>query len=89
MILGDLIMEKRGLMLMVGSTGAGKSTTLASMMDYRNEHVSGHILTIEDPVEFLFKNKKSRGQPARGRQRHAVAADRAEERAAPGARRAS
>jgi twitching motility protein PilU len=52
-------MEKRGLMLMVGATGAGKSTTLASMMDYRNERVSGHILTIEDPVEFLFTNKKS------------------------------
>jgi twitching motility protein PilU len=59
LILGDLIMEKRGLLLMVGSTGAGKSTTLASMMDYRNEKASGHILTIEDPVEFLFKNKKS------------------------------
>ncbi len=58
-ILGDLIMEKRGLLLMVGSTGAGKSTTLASMMDFRNEKVSGHILTIEDPVEFLFTNKKS------------------------------
>lgn len=59
MILGDLIMEKRGLLLMVGATGAGKSTTLASMLDYRNEKVSGHILTIEDPVEFLFKNKLS------------------------------
>jgi len=59
MMLGDLIMEKRGLLLMVGATGAGKSTTLASMMDYRNESVSGHILTIEDPIEFLFKNKKS------------------------------
>ncbi|MBX3660689.1 MAG: PilT/PilU family type 4a pilus ATPase [Ramlibacter sp.] len=59
LILGDLIMEKRGLLLMVGATGAGKSTTLASMMDYRNEKVTGHILTIEDPVEFLFKNKKS------------------------------
>lgn len=59
MILGDLIMEKRGLLLMVGSTGAGKSTTLASMMDFRNEKATGHILTIEDPVEFLFKNKKS------------------------------
>jgi twitching motility protein PilU len=58
-ILADLILEKRGLMLMVGSTGAGKSTTLASMLDYRNETVSGHILTIEDPVEFLFTNKKS------------------------------
>jgi twitching motility protein PilU len=58
-ILGDLIMEKRGLMLMVGATGAGKSTTLASMIDHRNATVSGHILTIEDPIEFLFKNKKS------------------------------
>lgn len=59
MILGELIMEKRGLLLMVGSTGAGKSTTLASMMDYRNAHATGHILTIEDPVEFLFRNKRS------------------------------
>ncbi len=59
MILGELIMDKRGLLLMVGATGAGKSTTLASMMDYRNEKATGHILTIEDPVEFLFKNKKS------------------------------
>jgi twitching motility protein PilU len=59
MILGDLIMGKRGLLLMVGATGAGKSTTLASMMDYRNEKATGHILTIEDPVEFLFRNKKS------------------------------
>ncbi len=59
MILGELIMEKRGLLLMVGATGAGKSTTLASMIDFRNEKQSGHILTIEDPVEFLFKNKKS------------------------------
>jgi twitching motility protein PilU len=59
MILAELIMAKRGLLLMVGATGAGKSTTLAAMMDYRNEKTSGHILTIEDPVEFLFKNKKS------------------------------
>jgi twitching motility protein PilU len=58
-VLGNLIMEKRGLLLMVGATGAGKSTTLASMIDHRNATVSGHILTIEDPVEFLFKNKKS------------------------------
>ncbi|MBK6007844.1 PilT/PilU family type 4a pilus ATPase [Ramlibacter ginsenosidimutans] len=58
MILGDLVMDKRGLLLMVGATGAGKSTTLASMMDYRNENMSGHILTIEDPVEFIFRNKK-------------------------------
>ena len=59
MILGDLIMEKRGLVLMVGATGAGKSTTLASMIDHRNTNATGHILTIEDPVEFLFKNKRS------------------------------
>ena len=58
-ILGDLIMEKRGLVLMVGATGAGKSTTLASMIDHRNANSTGHILTIEDPVEFLFKNKRS------------------------------
>lgn len=59
MILSELIMEKRGLLLMVGATGAGKSTTLASMIDCRNEKASGHILTIEDPIEFLFKNKRS------------------------------
>ena len=58
-ILADLVMEKRGLMLLVGSTGAGKSTTLASMIDHRNEHATGHILTIEDPIEYLFDNKKS------------------------------
>jgi twitching motility protein PilU len=58
-ILADLILEKRGLVLMVGATGAGKSTTLASMIDYRNQRQTGHILTIEDPVEFIFKNRKS------------------------------
>ncbi|MCZ2495931.1 PilT/PilU family type 4a pilus ATPase [Xylophilus sp. Kf1] len=58
-VLGDLIMERRGLLLMVGSTGAGKSTTLASMIDSRNERHGGHILTIEEPIEFLFRSKKS------------------------------
>jgi twitching motility protein PilU len=58
-VLGELIMERRGLILMVGSTGSGKSTTLASMLDLRNARVAGHILTLEDPIEFLFKNKKS------------------------------
>ena len=53
------MLQKRGLILMVGVTGAGKSTTLASMIDHRNANMSGHILTIEDPVEFLFKNKRS------------------------------
>ena len=58
-ILKTLVMEKRGLILMVGATGAGKSTTLASMLDYRNEHASGHILTVEEPIEYTFTNKKS------------------------------
>ncbi len=58
-VLGELVMEKRGLLLMVGATGSGKSTTLASLLDSRNAVMTGHILTIEDPVEFQFKNKKS------------------------------
>lgn len=58
-ILSDLIMEKRGLLLIVGATGSGKSTTIASMLDHRNALKAGHILTLEDPIEFLFKNKKS------------------------------
>ena len=58
-ILAELIMEKRGLLLMVGATGAGKSTTLAAMIDHRNARTLGHILTIEDPIEFIFTNKKS------------------------------
>ena len=58
-ILKTLVMERRGLILMVGATGVGKSTTLASMLDYRNEHASGHILTVEEPIEFTYTNKKS------------------------------
>jgi twitching motility protein PilU len=58
-ILSELVMEKRGLILIVGATGSGKSTTIASMLDYRNINRTGHILTIEDPIEFLFKHKKS------------------------------
>ena len=57
--LKDLIQEKRGLILVVGSTGSGKSTTLASMIDQRNETTQGHILNIEDPIEFLHTHKKS------------------------------
>ncbi len=57
--LSELIMEKRGLLLIVGATGSGKSTTIASMLDHRNEQRTGHILTLEDPIEYLFKNKKS------------------------------
>jgi twitching motility protein PilU len=58
-ILSSLVMEKRGLILVVGATGSGKSTTLASMLDYRNSVAAGHILTIEDPVEYVFIPKKS------------------------------
>ncbi|HSE02256.1 MAG TPA: PilT/PilU family type 4a pilus ATPase [Burkholderiales bacterium] len=58
-ILKELIMEKLGLILVVGATGSGKSTTMASMIDHRNSVRSGHILTIEDPIEFVFQHKKS------------------------------
>ena len=57
--LKDVVLEKRGLILMVGATGSGKSTSLAAMIDHRNALMSGHIITIEDPIEFLFKHKKS------------------------------
>src|ERR1700712_5674681 len=58
-MLTNLVLEKRGLILMVGATGTGKTTTLASMLEQRNQQLAGHILTIEDPIEFNFKNKKS------------------------------
>jgi len=58
-ILTDVIMEKRGLVLFVGATGSGKSTSLASLIDYRNSNSAGHIITIEDPVEFVHSHKKS------------------------------
>ncbi len=57
--LKDIIMQKRGLILMVGATGSGKSTSLSAMLDLRNAQKAGHILTLEDPVEFIFTNKKS------------------------------
>lgn len=57
--LQNLVMTPRGLIIMVGSTGSGKSTTLASMIDYRNENHQGHIVTIEDPIEFTHQHKKS------------------------------
>src|SRR5690606_5048263 len=57
--LKDLVMLKRGLILMVGASGNGKSTTLAAMINYRNENTSSHIITIEDPIEFLHPNKQS------------------------------
>jgi len=58
-IVKDLVMEKLGMVLVVGSTGSGKSTSMAAMIDYRNSTRTGHILTIEDPMEFVFKHKKS------------------------------
>ncbi len=58
-ILTQLVMEPRGLILVVGATGSGKSTTLASLIDHRNQNRSGHILTLEDPIEFTFKHKRS------------------------------
>ncbi|MET0508227.1 MAG: PilT/PilU family type 4a pilus ATPase [Burkholderiaceae bacterium] len=58
-ILQEQIMAKRGLLLVVGATGSGKTTTLASLIDYRNHHKTGHILTLEDPIEFVFRNRMS------------------------------
>ncbi|TXH80590.1 MAG: PilT/PilU family type 4a pilus ATPase, partial [Pseudoxanthomonas sp.] len=58
-VLKDIIMTPRGLVLIVGSTGSGKSTSLASMIDYRNTTSTGHLLTIEDPIEYLHKHKQS------------------------------
>ncbi len=58
-ILPKLVMQKRGLILFVGGTGSGKSTSLAALIDYRNSNSSGHIITIEDPVEFVHRHKKS------------------------------
>ena len=58
-VLKSLILEKRGLVLVVGATGSGKSTTLAAMIDYRSSYQTGHILTIEDPIEYIFKHDKA------------------------------
>jgi twitching motility protein PilU len=58
-VLGELVLKKQGLILVVGSTGSGKSTTLAAMIDHRNSRMAGHILTLEDPIEFLHQHKKS------------------------------
>jgi twitching motility protein PilU len=58
-ILGEIAMTKRGLVLVVGATGSGKSTTLAAMVDHRNSRERGHIITIEDPIEFVHRHKES------------------------------
>lgn len=59
LLLKQLVLETRGLVLLVGSTGSGKSTTLAAMIDYRNQHATGHILCIEDPIEYVHHHMKS------------------------------
>lgn len=59
LILNDIVMAKRGLVIVVGATGSGKSTSLAGMIDYRNRNSPGHIVTVEDPVEFVHQHKKS------------------------------
>lgn len=58
-VLKDVIMSKRGLVIMVGATGTGKSTSLAAMLGHRNRHSKGHILTVEDPIEFVHEHRKS------------------------------
>ncbi|MDH4237026.1 MAG: ATPase, T2SS/T4P/T4SS family, partial [Nitrospira sp.] len=58
-VVKDIAMTKRGLVLVVGSTGSGKSTSLAAMIDYRNSTHPGHIITVEDPIEFVHQHKKS------------------------------
>jgi twitching motility protein PilU len=58
-VLKSLMMHKRGLILVVGAAGSGKSTTLAAMINHRNENAGGHILTIEDPIEFVHPNRRS------------------------------
>ena len=58
-VLKDVVMKKRGLVIFVGGTGSGKSTSLAAMVDHRNEHCQDHIITIEDPIEFVHQHKKS------------------------------
>jgi twitching motility protein PilU len=57
-VISQLAMEKRGLILAVGAAGAGKSTAIAAMLEYRNQHAEGHILTVEDPIEYLHKHRK-------------------------------
>jgi ABC-type multidrug transport system fused ATPase/permease subunit len=84
-VLKDVIMNKRGLVLVVGGTGSGKSTTLAALIDYRNAQSAGHIITVEDPVEYVHTQEVP-GQPPRGGGGHPLLAPCAEEHAAPGAR---
>ena len=72
-ILKDVVMNKRGLVLVVGGTGSGKSTSLAAMIDHRNRTSPGHIITVEDPVEYVHESQEVAGHASRGRRRHAFA----------------
>ena len=85
--LKDVVMNKRGLVLVVGATGSGKSTSLAAMIDHRNRTSAGHIITVEDPVEYVHASLKSLCHASRSRRRYAFLAPRAEKHAAPGAGR--
>lgn len=69
-IVKDIAMTKRGLVLVVGATGSGKSTSLAAMIDHRNTTHAGHIISVEDPIEFVHHHKKVHYHPARSRLRH-------------------
>ena len=80
----ELAEEERGIILLTGTTGSGKSTTLAAMIDHMNRTMHKHIVTIEDPIEFLHRDKQLDHQPARGRPGHRVLQARAAPRAAPG-----
>ena len=82
----NFAMLPRGFVLVTGPTGSGKSTTLASLVDLANRQRRDHIMTVEDPIEFLHRHKSSPGQPARGGGGHLVLPERAEARAAPGPR---
>ena len=81
--LKELVMLRRGLILMVGATGSGKSTTLAAMINHRNEKTSSHIITVEDPIEFLHPNKQSIVNQRGSRSRYAVIRTGTEECDAP------
>ena len=86
-VLKEVAMSKRGIMMFIGPTGCGKSTSMAALLGYRNENSYGHIITIEDPIEFVHDAQELHRHPARGRRGHRRLADRAQEHAAAGARR--
>ena len=84
-VMKDIVMTKRGLVLVVGATGSGKSTSLAAMLDYRNSNQRGHIITIEDPIEFVHEHKTERRYPAGGGLRYPFLRQCPEEHAPSGA----